>query len=174
MPINLELKAKYPNIKRAETIAVELSETEPEVLQQIDTYYNVPHGRLKLRKIKTVAGDIAELIWYDRDEEGSDRISRYERVPVDTSSGFLSILTEALSTDVTVEKQRTVYMWNDCRIHIDLVEHLGPFVEFEILTEQRSDEKERLQFLKDTFAITDLDTINCSYSDLLRTLDPEY
>ncbi len=174
MPVNLELKAKYPNIKRAEAIAVELSETEQEVLQQVDTYYSVPHGRLKLREIKSIKGDTAELIWYERDEEGGDRMSRYERVSVDTSSGFLSILTEALSPDVTVEKQRTVYMWNDCRIHIDLVEQLGPFVEFEILTEQRSDEKERLQFLKEKFGITELDIINCSYSDLLRTLAPDY
>jgi adenylate cyclase class IV len=174
MPVNLELKAKYPNINRAEKIAVELSETEPEVLHQIDTYYLVPHGRLKLREIQSAAVDWAELIWYDRDEEGGDRISRYERISVDTSSGFLTILTEALSPDVIVKKQRTVYIWNSCRIHIDMVEQLGSFVEFEILTEKRSDENERLQFLKDKFGITDLDIINCSYSDLLRTLDPDY
>lgn len=168
MKTNLELKAKYPNIRRAESIAQSLSETEPESLQQTDTYYRVPRGRLKLREIKSRDDSHAELIWYDRDEKGEDRISHYERVPIDGEKGFINILARSLEPDVKVEKQRTVYIWNDCRIHIDLVENLGPYVEFEVMENNRNDARQRLDFLIEQFGITDLDTINCSYADLAR------
>lgn len=174
MPTNLELKAKYPNIKRAESIARELSETEPEILEQIDTYYNVPHGRLKLRQIHSNDGISMELIWYDRNEAGGERISNYERVELNGESGFYKILEQALEIDVKVEKQRTVYIWNGCRIHIDIVEQLGHFLEFEVLTSHPSPPNERLQHLTEKFGITDLDIINCSYADLLRTQIPDY
>ncbi len=174
MPTNLELKAKYPNIKRAETIARELSETEPEILEQIDTYYNVPHGRLKLRQIHSNDGVAMELIWYERIETGGDRISNYELVELSRESGFYKILEQALEIDVKVEKQRTVYIWNGCRIHIDLVEQLGPFLEFEVSTHHHDGPSERLQHLIEKFGITDLDVINCSYADLLRTQIPNY
>ena len=49
----------------------------------------------------------------------------------------------------------------------------GPFVEFEVMENQRNDEKERLNFLVEKFGITDLDIINCSYADLIRTIDRE-
>lgn len=171
MPQNLELKAKYPNIKRAEAIARTISETEPEVLEQTDTYYIVPRGRLKLREIR---GKETELIWYDRKEDGADRLSTFERIPIGSSPGFISILNQTLGVDVKVEKQRTVYIWNDCRIHIDLVDQLGPFVEFEVLKSQQNDERTRLDFLIEKFGITDLDTINCSYADLIRTIAADY
>jgi predicted adenylyl cyclase CyaB len=167
MPVNLELKAKYPNIKRAERIAHEITESDAEILDQTDTYFRIPHGRLKLREIHDVT---SELIWYDRKEDGGDRISHYERVTVDDSEGFTTILTRSLDVDVRVTKQRTVYRWNNCRVHIDLVEQLGPFVEFEVMESPQNDERERLQFLIEKFGITDLDIINCSYSDLLRNI----
>lgn len=170
MKTNLELKAKFPNIKRAVEIAKSLSETEGEVLEQTDTYYNVPEGRLKLREIKNGGNIQSELIWYDRDEEGEERISHYERVPLDDAEGFTAILTHSLGADVKVQKQRTVYIWNNCRIHIDLVEQLGPYVEFEVTETQKDNARERLNHLIETFGITELDIINCSYADLARTL----
>ncbi len=170
MPKNLELKAKFPNIKRAEDIARAIAESDPEVLEQTDTYYIVPRGRLKQRESN---GKQAELIWYDRDEESADRYSVYERVPLDNAPGFIAILKQSLDVDVRVKKHRTVYTWNDCRIHLDLVEQLGPFVEFEVMENHRNDEKERLNFLVEKFGITDLDIINCSYADLIRTIDRE-
>jgi len=166
---NLELKAKYPNIKRAESIARDIAGTAGEILNQTDTYFRVPRGRLKLREIHGVT---TELIWYDRDEEGEERISHYERVTLDNAKGFASILTQSLEMDVKVEKQRTVYLWNDCRIHIDLVDRLGPFVEFEVMDNRQNDERGRLNHLIEKFGITELDIINCSYADLARTLVP--
>jgi adenylate cyclase, class 2 len=175
MPVNLELKAKYPNIKRAESIARELAREDPEIAEQIDTYFKIAHGRLKHREIHAENGtQQSELIWYERDEDGRERYSRYERTNIDPSSGMYRILENALEIDVRVTKRRTVYLWNDCRIHIDIVDRLGPFVEFEVLESGGADERERLGSLIDAFGITDLDTINCSYADLARTIDADY
>ena len=46
------------------------------MLHQRDTYFNVPHGRLKLRE----EGERAWLIPYDRSDAGEARLSRYRLV----------------------------------------------------------------------------------------------
>lgn len=171
MPVNLELKAKYPNIKRAEAIACEFTQLQGETIGQVDTYFLVPHGRLKLREIE---GQGSELIWYDRDESEMERISHYERCPVHDTAVLRTLLERAFGVDVTVRKKRTVYVWNNCRIHIDMVDTLGPFVEFEVLNGTDDDAQERMKFLVREFGITELDIVNCSYADLVRTLTSNY
>jgi adenylate cyclase, class 2 len=166
MPKNLELKAKFPNIKRAESIARRISGSDGTTIHQTDTYFKVSAGRLKLRVIK---GQQSELIWYDRDETSGEMLSSYERVKIPADGALPGILQSALSVDVTIEKDRTVYLWNNCRIHIDMVENLGPYLEFEVILEGDDAGEERMQYLREQFGITELDIVDCSYSDLMRT-----
>jgi adenylate cyclase, class 2 len=166
MPKNVELKAKFPNIKRAESIARRISGSEGTTVHQTDTYFKVSAGRLKLRVFE---GQQSELIWYDRDETSGEMLSSYERVKIPSDGALPGILQNALSVDVTIEKDRTIYLWNNCRIHIDIVENLGPYIEFEIMLEGDDTGEERMQYLREQFGITELDIVDCSYSDLMRT-----
>ena len=60
---NLEIKAKLPDRANTLQAALRLGAEFNATLIQTDTYFRVPHGRLKLREIE---GEHSELIFYDR------------------------------------------------------------------------------------------------------------
>ena len=164
---NLELKAKYPNLTRAEEITAELGATFQWRKRQIDTYFKVPNGRLKLREAD---GEDAELIGYFRPDHSEVRESRYERVAIRDSESLKEMLTETLGVVVVVSKVRKLYLYDIVRIHLDEVEGFGNFVEFEGVLKEGEDEAATLtalQNLKEKYEITDLDLVSTSYSDLM-------
>jgi adenylate cyclase class IV len=60
---NIELKARCPDLNAAREAARRLGAEFAGTLEQRDTYFVVPHGRLKLRQ---TAGHGAELVAYAR------------------------------------------------------------------------------------------------------------
>jgi len=71
---NIEIKARARNFERQTELAKALATETPTHLAQEDTFFNVPRGRLKLRKL----GDgSAELIQYDREDSAEPKESRY-------------------------------------------------------------------------------------------------
>ena len=50
MPRNIEIKARIDSIEALLPRARAVAGTEPELIAQDDTFFNVPHGRLKLRE----------------------------------------------------------------------------------------------------------------------------
>src|SRR5439155_23852638 len=118
---NLELKARCADLETAEQVAQRLGATFAGEWHQVDTYFCVPHGRLKLRE---VGDDTAELIGYERPESDAKRRSEYEIAPVADSGALLSILAKALGVRVRVEKSRRVYHYRSARIHLDRVASL--------------------------------------------------
>jgi adenylate cyclase class 2 len=125
---NLELKARCADLAAARAAVLRLRARSTEPLLQIDTYFPVPSGRLKLRWTR---GQAAQLIWYDRPDQSKARISRYSLVPVTDAEGLKAALTAALGVRGEVRKQREVWWWHNVRIHLDEVAGLGQFVEFE-------------------------------------------
>src|SRR5687767_9375999 len=114
-------------------------------LRQTDTYFATPRGRLKLRE---TAGFQAELIFYERDEQGADRASDYE-VAHSTEPGALrGLLAVALGVLATVRKRRTLLVLDGTRVHLDNVEGLGVFMEIEVPVRDGDDSaRERLDWL---------------------------
>ena len=166
MPQNLELKAVIKSIERAERVADALPARRAGVLKQTDTYFAVASGRLKLREIE---GDRSELIFYQRDESSSSRISAFEIVPVTDPVGLKKMLLSSIGLRSVVEKTRLLYMYGTTRIHLDHVKSLGEFVEFEIPVETTGEAAERLLMsLKENFGIKDEECISCSYVDLME------
>jgi predicted adenylyl cyclase CyaB len=69
-----------------------------------------------------------------------------------------------------VTKSRTLYMLESTRIHLDSVEGLGNFLEFEyLISRDRPLEQahEYLQELRKAFAMVIGEPVDCSYSDLI-------
>lgn len=162
---NLELKARIARIEEAEERARRLGATEGGLLRQVDTYFDAPSGRLKLREIN---GNEAQLIGYDRPEQDAQRYSQFRVVAVTDAAGMKALLTEAMGLRGTVSKHRRLYHWNDCRIHLDEVEGLGSFVEFEVLSQGNTcSDWDRMETLMLQFGLRDQDAIRASYSDLL-------
>jgi predicted adenylyl cyclase CyaB len=134
---------------------------------QTDTYFRVPHGRLKLREIE---GQQAELIWYDRPDHGAARTSTYRRVPVPDPAGLKAALAAALGVRGEVRKRREITLWHNVRIHLDDVAGLGTFVEFEAVLSPADDEATahvRLEELSWGLGIRPGDHLAASYADLL-------
>lgn len=165
MSRNLEVKAKIDDISIAEKIAIEIGADLKDDFTQIDTYFNIQDGRLKLREFDSGK---AELIFYRRDENNTQRWSDYEIVQVCDAEKLKNLLSKAFGVKIVVEKRRKVYIYKNARIHIDSVKELGNFIEFEVI--YNGDEKQvfdLMRFLIEKFNLDKEKFIKVSYSDLL-------
>ena len=163
---NLELKARVPDLGAARRTAESIGAVRQGAERQIDRYFAVPAGRLKLRESSL---DGAHLIVYRRPDEDSLRVARFHRLPVSDPAGLAETLEAMLGGAARVEKVRDVWWWNDVRIHLDRVDGLGSFVEFEARLDRIGDAAEarrRLDRLKRDFRIADEDVIGGSYGEM--------
>jgi len=137
------------------------------VLDQRDTYFEAPRGRLKLRE---EPGAAPYLVSYERPESPDRRESRYRIIEVPQAEGPIAALSETLGIRVVVTKRRRLFLWQNVRIHLDQVEGLGSFIEFEAVATPDSDlslEAKRIEYLQSQFELEDADLIGASYCDLL-------
>src|ERR1700733_6305489 len=125
---NIELKARYRDLAVAEQLLRALNQTDGGIQIQIDTFFPVPFGRLKLREI---VGVKSELIWYDRSVQSVSRKSDYRLIPTNHPEELKAGLSAALGIRGQVRKRRHILLWHNVRIHLDEVESLGTFIEFE-------------------------------------------
>ncbi|MBI2882785.1 MAG: class IV adenylate cyclase [Candidatus Methylomirabilis oxyfera] len=124
--LNIELKARWEDLgklrERCEALGAEGQEPE----RQVDTYFNVNHGRLKLRE-SLESG--AELIYYLRDNVAGVQESHYELYRAEDAEGLKAMLAKALGISIVVAKRRETFVLGGVRIHLDKVQGLGSFVE---------------------------------------------
>lgn len=71
------------------------------------------------------------MIYYERPDESELKISTYEIVELDVASAqkITSLLTKSLGIKIVVEKERNLWMYENTRIHLDIVQGLGCFSE---------------------------------------------
>ena len=172
---NIEIKVACTSGQLAD-IEQRLNERPLSAIQrlgQIDTYFRVPQGRLKLREINAGGELSAELIQYDRPDDPGARTSTYRRISiaVDQTAPLKTALRDSLGELTTVCKQRTVMIWRSTRIHLDQVDGLGRFVELETVLGKDPDSVEmgRAEFddVVEWLGLASLEAIPGSYSDLL-------
>jgi adenylate cyclase class IV len=163
---NVELKARCADLVAARRAAEAVGAKFAGMLEQRDTYFVVPVGRLKLREI---AGRGAELIGYAREDHAAARGSDYRIVAVADAAGLRGVLEAALGVRGEVVKRRELWMWRGVRIHLDELRELGAFIEFEAVMEAGEDDAiglEKLAQLRTALSIRDADVVGASYSDL--------
>jgi homotetrameric cytidine deaminase len=168
---NVELKARDPDPARSLERALALGADDRGEIRQRDTYFARASGRLKLREQETGGSPLwDELIEYSRPDSTDARTSTYQRVPVADAPTLREALDAAYGTLVTVAKRRRLLLWDGVRIHLDEVEGLGSYIEFEAVADASSDltgEYEKVERLRGVLGIKDSDLIATSYSDLL-------
>ena len=130
MPRNVEIKARVHDFEALRQKAEALSDAPVEIVEQLDTFYITPRGRLKLR---VLAPDCCELIQYTRADDSTAKTSTYEIVRSDDPASFSRILESALPIRGVVTKRRHLYLIGQTRIHLDEVEGLGTFMELEVV-----------------------------------------
>ncbi len=167
MPVNVEIKARCA---RPEAIRDVLRDAEAEFRgrdHQIDTYFVVPQGRLKLRE-----GNIENhLIYYQRPDEAGPKRSEVYLYPPSDSAALHALLREALGVRVVVDKLREIWFVGNVKFHIDEVKGLGSFVEIEAIDRDGTIGEAVLQRQcaewMARFGICHEDLIEESYSDML-------
>lgn len=165
--INIELKARSSNQDAVREILRAKNADFKGVDHQIDTYFEVRNGRLKLRE-----GKIENyLIYYKREDKNGPKQSDVILFKSDPSSSLKEILTKALGVLAVVDKKREIYFIDNVKFHIDNVEGLGTFVEIEAIDKGGAIGKEKLleqcQHYLELFKISENELISGSYSDLL-------
>ena len=166
MHLNVEIKARCKDPGKIwdmlRSKAADFKGTD----HQVDTYFNVKQGRLKLRE-----GNIENhLIYYRRDDvSGPKRSEVFLYDNVDKS--LKDLLLNALGVLVVVDKRREIYFIDNVKFHIDAVEDLGSFIEIEAIDKDGSIGAEKLkqqcEFYMRLFGIEDVDLVDVSYSDMI-------
>jgi len=167
MHINFEFKARHKDIAAAEKA---LQAHHPRFVgedHQVDTYFNVPNGRLKLRE-----GIIEHaLIFYQRNNVAGAKQSDVTLYPHEPDAALKQILTQSLGIKTVVDKKRKIYFIENVKFHFDSVEGLGNFVEVEAIDKDGSIGMEKLKEQCNQYqhilGVADNDFMAESYSDLL-------
>ena len=92
------------------------------VARNIDTFFDVPTGRLKLR---TFENGLGELIQYHRANTTGPTESRYVLAPTNEPEALKEALSNALGIRAVIRKRRVVHMVGRTRIHLDRVEGIA-------------------------------------------------
>src|SRR5918997_5413401 len=168
---NVELKARDPDPARSLERALALGAEDKGEIRQRDTYFAGAHGRLNLRESQSEGSPLwDELIQYSRPDSTDARTSSYRRVPVSDAAALREALDAAYGTLVTVTKRRRLLLWGGVRIHLDEVEGLGAYLEFEAVADAGSDltaEHEKGERLRAELGIEETKLVATGYSDLL-------
>lgn len=174
--INIEIKARANNPNLARDYLLQNRATFKGTDRQLDTYFNVPKGRLKLRQ-----GNIeSSLIYYERDDQAGPKQSNFDLVPVSEGEALFHLLTNSLGIKAQVKKSREIYYIKNVKFHIDELPDLGNFIEIEAsnqpegygqLTTQEL--REQCESYMKAFGIEERDLIQHSYSDMILSRHPQ-
>lgn len=166
-PVNVEIKAKCPNPAEIEKILKTKNARFVGEDHQIDTYFNVNKGRLKLRE-GTIENN---LIAYHRSNQAGPKQSDICLYPSTDASSLKATLTSTLGIKVVVDKKRKIYFIDNVKFHVDQVIGLGSFVEIEAIDRNRkltiADLQQQCELYMKLLNIQTNDLVEVSYSDLL-------
>jgi len=165
--LNIEFKAATDQLNQLEAILQKLNPIFIGEDHQVDTYFNVPSGRLKLRE-----GNIENaLIHYQRENTAGSKLSHvllYQHKPEDT---LKEMLVNSLGVKAVVDKTRRIYVIENVKFHFDKVNDLGTFIEVEAIDKDGTIGRQLIQEQCDGYAalfnIADEDFVAVSYSDLV-------
>jgi predicted adenylyl cyclase CyaB len=165
--INIEIKAKTTDQEKIRKILKSNNADFKGVDHQVDTYFKVGSGRLKLRE-----GNIENnLIHYERENKSGPKKSLVILYKYSPNQNLKEILTKSLGVLAVVDKQREIYFINNVKFHLDRVVGLGTFVEIEAIDKDGSMENEKLleqcNHYINLLNISQKDLVEKSYSDLM-------
>lgn len=167
MPRNIEIKARVTDLDETARRAASVAGEGPWTIEQDDTFFTCPDGRLKLRDFGNGNG---ELIFYQRPDRAGPGQSEYRITPTQDPGGLRAVLAEALGVAGRVRKRRLLFLAGRTRIHLDRVEKLGDFLELEVVLadgETSGIGEAEARYLMEQLHIADADLVDVAYVDLL-------
>ena len=167
---NFEFKAKVADLETYENKLLQLNPLFKGEDHQIDTYFNVSKGRLKLRE-----GNIENaLINYNRENTADSKLSEVILYKHQPAKALKDILILQFGIKIVVDKRRKIYLMDNVKFHFDVVEGLGTFIEVEAIDDANKYPTEELKQQCDHyyqyFGLTQSQLIDKSYSDLMEMI----
>jgi len=166
--LNIEIKTRANNLDELETILLQNGADFKGLDHQIDTYFKVNEGRLKLRQ-----GNIeSSLIFYNRIETKGLKKSEVDlqHLPPNTDA-LKRILTQSFGVWKVVDKKRKIFFIDNVKFHLDTVKEVGTFVEIEAIDKELNIGEKRLSeqcdYYVDLLKIDRADFVAQSYSDMV-------
>ncbi len=169
MPTNIEIKARVENFAALLPVVAAMADSEPDHIDQDDTFFTCPNGRLKLRVLREGHG---VLIFYRRADKLGPTPSFYIHSETSDPDGLRSVLALAYGDAGRVRKHRLVFHIGQAQVHLDQVDGLGEFLELEVAVgdtftpDTAAAEAHRLIA---AFGIEDESLVKGAYVDLLET-----
>jgi len=165
--LNVEIKARSNSPESVRKYLLDHNADFKGLDVQTDTYFNVLHGRLKLRE-----GNIENnLIYYDRSNQAGPKSSSFDLVKIEDAKGIKEVLEKSLGIKMIVKKKREIYYVANVKFHIDEVPRLGSFIEIEagniLANKTEAELLEQCNFYLQEFGIKQEDLVAVSYSDLM-------
>ena len=137
---------------------------------QIDTYFPVKHGRLKIRE-----GNIENcIVHYDRKNESGPKLCKYKIIHFKPNAPVLrrlkEILIEAIGVLTVVDKKREIYFLRNTKFHLDTVKGLGKYFEIEVIDAKEINEsvfRKQCEKYLEELEIKSEQLMKGSYSDII-------
>jgi predicted adenylyl cyclase CyaB len=141
----VELKAKMNDLEKIKERLSQLGTQHVGKFHQIDTYFRVSQGRLKIRE--TEGQDSADIVFYERPNTSKIKKSQVLLLQAQPPREAKELLSKFFAKGVVVDKIREIYVLGKTRIHLDQVTQLGAFIEFELPTTNEKNEIEKSRSL---------------------------
>lgn len=165
---SIEFKAELREIALARKQCRLIDAQHLGVLQQRDTYFKMADGRLKRRE---APGEPVEWIFYHRPDRVSPKMCNYTILSDAQAQRRWGV--QSLHEWLQVIKTRELWMIENVRIHLDHVERLGNFIEFEAMVTKECDVQEchlAVGELREEYGPLLGEPIAVSYADLMEQL----
>ncbi|MDY7110233.1 MAG: class IV adenylate cyclase [Planctomycetota bacterium] len=162
---NIEFKAELRDLQAARAQCQALDAQRLGTLRQTDTYFKLPDGRLKKRE---APGEPVEWIFYHRPDRARPRMCNYSILNDDQARRRWGAWS--LKPWLIVCKTRELWMIGNVRIHLDEVDELGTFIEFEAMVSREFDVKhghDAIADLRERFQPILGEPVSVSYCDLM-------
>ena len=130
----------------------------------VDSCYRLSAGRLIKRVIE---GEPTEWIAYHRDDSPQARICRFTVYSENEAHNRFGARDIPVWTQV--RKRRELWIAGSVRVHVDMVDRLGWFIEFEALVSPRQNAgqcRKLIESVRNQMRISLGEAIGVSYSDL--------
>jgi predicted adenylyl cyclase CyaB len=167
MPTNIEFKVITNRLEAAEQQLLTRAPRYVGEDHQIDTYFNVATGRLKLRE-----GNIEHsLIYYERENTSNVKQSNVILYNHQPDKHLKALLEKVHGIKTVVDKKRKIYFIDNVKFHFDRVEGLGTFIEVEAIDTDGTISIEKLQeqcnYYAQFLGVREDDYLAVSYSDMI-------